>query len=165
MGVRIVTCRYCKEQLNKEEAVKNGKSSYYHHDCLEEKAQKENDKKKESDEYRSLIEYICKLYKLDAPTGMILKQIRDMREEYGYKLSGIKLSLQYFYETLENPVLDDTGIGIVPYVYEEAKKHYLMKKEVEKSLENYKDDTIQEIVIDLHKKRKSKKNLIDISVL
>jgi hypothetical protein len=73
---------------------------------------------------------------MEAPSGMILKQIKDFQEQYGYKLRGILLALKYFHETLGNPARDGDGIGIVVYVYEEAKKHYITKMKVEESLDN-----------------------------
>lgn len=161
---KIVTCPYCKEQLNKEDAVIH-KRRYYHSECLEQKEKEEEEKRRESEDYKELINYICQLYNLDAPTGMILKQIKEFREEYGYKLQGIKLSLQYFYEIQGNPVLDDVGIGIVPFVYEEAKRHYITRLNVERSLENYKKNDIQHVYVDLNRKKTKHKNLIDISSL
>jgi hypothetical protein len=161
-----VQCRYCKEQVDKSEAKVIGKSTYYHSDCLITKQKEEEKKQKNANEFKDLIAYICELYKLDAPTGMILKQIKEYREEpYNYKLSGIKLSLQYFYETMNNEVPNDVGIGIVPYVYEEAKKHYLMKRKVEKSINEFSGNDTELILIDLHRKRKQTKQLIDISTL
>lgn len=161
----MVTCRLCKEKLAKDKAKLVGKNSYYHPECLEIKQKEEEEKKREANEYKELIEYICKLYGLDAPTGMILKQIKDMREEYGYKLSGMKLALQYFYEIENNDIIEDGGIGIIPYVYEKAKKQYITKLNVQKSLEDYENDEAEEVVIDLHRKPKLNKQFIDISSL
>ena len=40
------------------------------------------------------------------------------------------LTLKYFYETLGNPVIEGTGVGIIPYVYEEAKNNYIRQKDI-----------------------------------
>lgn len=65
---------------------------------------------------------------------MMLKQIKEYQEEYGYKLKGIELALRYFYETLDNKPREGDGIGIVPFVYDEAKRRTLDKKPFENQL-------------------------------
>lgn len=161
----MVTCRYCRSKINKETAKKLGKNSYYCPDCLDKKEQEEEEKNLESQQYRDLIEYICKLYNVKAPSGMILKQIKEMREEYNYKLSGMKLALQYFYEIENHAVMDDTGVGIIPYVYEKAKKHYLMKKSVEKSIENYEEQECNSVQVKSLKHAKPKSNIEYIDIV
>lgn len=124
---RLVKCPHCQTQVDKDEAVTRSKR-YYHQECLEA-LEMERQQRKE------LLDYICKLYKIDVPTGFILKQVKDFQEKYNYKLKGMELALRYFYETLDKPV-DSQGIGIIPFVYEDAKKHYIMKMKVEQSLIN-----------------------------
>jgi hypothetical protein len=75
------------------------------------------------------------LYSIDIPTGWILKQIKDFKEQFNYTYKGIKSTLHYFFEIQEgNDVADSLGIGIVPFVYDEAKKFYIDKKAVRDSL-------------------------------
>lgn len=105
------------------------KKQYFHPHCLEEKERQIEDRKE-------LIQYICDVHKIDKPTGMILKQIKDFQEQYDYKLKGMTLALKYFYETLGNQVREGDGIGIIPFIYEDAKRHYILKKQVEESIEN-----------------------------
>ncbi|MGM7720649.1 hypothetical protein [uncultured Metabacillus sp.] len=127
---RQVKCPYCELKLDKDDSVEY-KKRYYHEECFETW-------RMEAEHRKELIEYICSLYKLDAPTGMMLKQIKEFQEDYKYKLKGIELALRYFHETLEKPVQSGTGIGIVPFVYEDAKKHFMMKLKVEESVEDLK---------------------------
>jgi hypothetical protein len=157
---RLVKCPYCQEQLDKDEAILHNKR-YYHEHCFKIWQQ-------EKEHYKELIAYICELYRINEPTGMIYKQIKSFKEISHYKYKGMELALRYFHETLNNPVKEDTGIGIISYVYEEAKKHYLMKLQVEKSVENNKDLHIQNKVITVDSppftyKKKTKK--IDIGSL
>jgi hypothetical protein len=157
---RLVKCPYCEEKLPKEEAYAY-KKKYYHPKCFQEWEQQKEHRKE-------LIEYICQLYKLDAPTGMILKQIKEFQEEYGYKLKGMELALRYFYETLGNPVREGDGIGIIPYVYEEAKKHYIMKKRVEESVKEYMSLDKQPKIVEINSPKftyTKKSRMIDISSL
>lgn len=129
---RQVKCPYCEGYLNKEDAHEH-KKKYYHVECFETW-------RMEADHRKELIEYICELYGLESPTGMMLKQIKDFQTDYKYKLKGIELALRYFHETLENSVQQGAGIGIVPFIYEDAKRHYIMKKKVEQSVENFEND-------------------------
>jgi molybdopterin converting factor small subunit len=124
---RKVKCPYCQEQLDKDEAVEH-KKRYYHEGCF-------NTWRSEVDHRKELIEYICNMYDIESPTGMMLKQIKEYQDELGYKLKGMQLALEYFHETLGNPIREGDSIGIIPYIYEEAKKHYLTKMKAEESNE------------------------------
>lgn len=135
---REVKCPYCETKLDKNDAIEY-KKRYYHEECFETW-------RREADHRKELIEYICQLYGLDAPTGMMLKQIKEFQEEYNYKLKGIELALRYFHETLGNPVQEGAGIGIVTYVYEDAKRHYMRKMKVEESLENIEKNIEKKVV-------------------
>jgi hypothetical protein len=157
---RKVKCPYCEEYLHKEEAHPY-KKKYYHPQCFQEWEQQKQHRKE-------LIEYICQIHKLEAPTGMMLKQIKEFQEEYGYKLKGMELALRYFYETLGNTVREGDGIGIIPYVYEEAKKHYIMKKRIEESVKEYMDLDKQAKVVEITSPKftyTKKSKMIDISSL
>lgn len=156
-------CPYCKDRVAKEDSVQEGKR-YFHFDCLEKKKEEEKEQRRHAEDYKSLIDYICRLYGLDAPTGMILKQVKDFQTEYNFKLKGMELALRYFHETQNNPVIEGNGIGIIVYVYEEAKRHFMTKMKVEASLKEMEEcDKYQEIVVDLSRKIKRKNNFIDIS--
>jgi hypothetical protein len=153
---RMVKCPYCETQLDKDDAHEY-KKKYYHKNCFFEWQQ-------ESEHRKQLIEYICQLYRLDAPTGLILKQIKDFQVDYKYKLKGMELALRYFHETLGNPVQQGAGIGIVPFVYEEAKNDYIKKMKITESLQNFEGNEEITVYIDPNKsKRKSKK--IDIAAI
>ena len=72
--------------------------------------------------------------------GRITLQInRYLQEHPEYTYSGIKRTLEYFYKIKKNPIEKaNGGIGIVPWVYEEAKRYYynqwlLSQKNAEKN--------------------------------
>lgn len=155
---RKVKCPYCEEKLDKDDAI-SYKKRYYHEECF-------NTWRLEAEHRKDLIEFICELHGIDAPTGMMVKQIKDFQVDYEYKLKGIELSLRYFYEILDNPVREGDGIGIVPYVYEEAKKHYLLKQGVQKSIENHNPKENKTVVVKTPEFKYEKKiKKIDISQL
>ncbi|MEM4994817.1 hypothetical protein WKH56_19845 [Priestia sp. SB1] len=157
---RKVKCPHCEKMMEKEEAVSHQKR-YYHEACLK-------DKQKSIEDRKDLIAYICELYRIDAPTGMMLKQIKEFETDFKYKLKGIELALRYFYETSENNPREGDGIGIVPYVYEKAKKHYILKKNVEKSVKEAAGKEIKQKVVTVKSpemKVKKKIEQIDMNAL
>ena len=153
---RMVKCPYCEQKLDKDEAYEY-KKKYYHDKCF-------NEWQQEKEHRQQLIDYICKLFRLEAPTGMILKQIKDYQNDYKYKLKGMELALRYFHETLGNPVQQGSGIGIIPFVYEDAKNHYVKQMKITESLQNLDKKEEITVYIDPNKnKRKSKR--IDITAI
>ena len=132
---RKVKCPECGTYNDKENTVYHN-SKYYCKICYE-------NKQKEAQDYKALIAYICELYQIDVPTGWMLKQIKDYKDQYHYTYRGIKTTLHYFYEIQEgNSVEDSLGIGIVPFVYDEAKKFYIDKKAIK---DNLKDCDMQKV--------------------
>lgn len=115
---------------------------------------------------KELYDYICDLYNMKFPTGLIIKQIKEYKEEYGYKYSGMLLTLKYFYEIQENPVKYNDGVGIIPYIYEEAKEYYLDQQRIRKEAKNIKEISKKEN-IEIKKNDDSKQynnfKMIDIS--
>jgi hypothetical protein len=75
----------------------------------------------------------------------------------------MELALRYFHETLGNRPQDGSGIGIIPFVYEEAKNYYIKQMKISESIENHKDEEITVYIDPNRNKRKSKK--IDITAL
>lgn len=151
---RMVKCPYCEEKLDKDEAHEH-KKRYYHPKCF-------TVWQRESTDYKELMEYISELYGADCPLLMIKKQIKDLKEE-GYKYKGMELALRYFFDTLENRVQDNTGVGIIPYVYADAKNHYIKQKKISESINNLKEKEITVYIDTSQIKRKNKK--IDISAI
>ena len=113
-------CFVCKELFDKDILiVKSGKR--YCEVCLKIK---EEESLAYKDDWDLLFEYICELYNIKVPTGMMFQQLKTYRNEYGYTNIGMYYTLQYYYNVLDNKVLEDTGLGIIPYYYDKAKKHY-----------------------------------------
>ena len=139
---RPVKCPYCNQYFRRSsEQFIYDKGRYWHEEChklnLGEKSKTDSDR-------RELLAYIEKLLnkKIDA---RILKQIKTYTEDYGYKYKGIQLTLEYFFELKGNLISKaQGGIGIVPYVYEEAKKYYMMKNQVSESLDALKETPVVE---------------------
>lgn len=134
---RKVKCPECGTFNDKENTICHN-SKYYCKVCYDNKMIEVQD-------YKNLIAYICELYQIDVPTGWMLKQIKDFKEQFKYTYRGIKTTLHYFYELQDGHDVDDSmGIGIVPFVYDEAKKYYIDKKAVKDSIAGCDINKVQE---------------------
>lgn len=148
MAKHLVKCYFCGEQFdaNTEPYVKVNGRRYAHKYCSEHKekviSQEELDK-------LALFEYIKEIYGKDYNYVMINKQIEKFHQE-GYSYNGMKLSLKWFYEVKGNSPKDSNGgVGIIPYVFEDAKKYYYaiyLAKMSNQGIKNYKP-TVREISV------------------
>lgn len=118
-----VKCCYCGEQFNRDKipCVPVGRR-YAHVDCANAAAA---GKAKEELDYENLIAYIKGLFHIDKLNQKIVRQLREYKEDKGYTYSGIHKSLVYFFEIKRNSIEKaNGGIGIVPYIYDDAKAYY-----------------------------------------
>ena len=151
-----VLCPRCGKKNNKEDTEQIGKRYY----CTECARITKEEKEAKKEDWDLLFEYICKLYNIKKPTGMMFKQLKEFRSEpYNYTDSGMYETLKYYYETLENNVIEGTGLGIIPYYYDKAKEHWNTIFEVENSAEEYKEPKNQSITINPNSQRDLMKKL------
>lgn len=120
MAKHIVKCYYCSQDFdtNEEEFVKVNSRRYAHKSCADHheslKTQEERDKE-------ILESYIKELFQIDSITPKIKKQINSFKKENNYTYSGMYKTLKYFFEIRGNPIEKaNGGIGIIPYVWNEA---------------------------------------------
>ena len=120
----FVTCKYCGIRFDRdlEPAIEVSSRRYAHKTCAEKvEATVPQDEK----DYANLENYIKKIFKLKTLSAKIRKQIKDYREEYNYTYSGMLKTLYWWYEIKGNTTeLSNEGIGIVPFVYDDACKYY-----------------------------------------
>lgn len=143
-----VKCPYCGKYFHREleEYVQINKVRYAHKACYDrhnaEISQEERD-------YEILINYIKQLFKIDVISEKIKKQIKDYHNDRAYTYSGIYKSLVWFYQIKGNSIEKaNGGIGIVPYVYEDAKNYYTAmwaasQQNQAKPIEQWKPQTIE----------------------
>lgn len=134
---RKLKCFACKELFDQDKlTVKNNKK--YCKDCLKIK---EEESLKNKTDWDLLFEYICELYSFERPTGLMFGQLKTFRgQDYNYTNIGMYYALKYYYEVLGNTVLEDTGLGIIPYYYEKAKKHYNKVFDLEDVVEEFENE-------------------------
>lgn len=129
-------CHSCREKFPKSELIQITKSKRVCKSCQEKATTEAND-------YRELIEYICTGFGIKAPTGQQLKSIKQFKE-LGYSYKEIQYTIYYIYSVI-NKKVEGTGLGLVPYYYEEAKKHF---SQIENARRSATKITTQEIVIE-----------------
>lgn len=131
-----VKCIYCGEIFDRDKVpfVQISARRYAHKDCCTSEDEKQAQLEKDKNE---LEEYIKKLFNISYLDPRIKKQIKQYIEEYHYSYSGIHKSLTYFFEIKGNPIEKaNGGIGIVPYVYNNAYRYYYALWEAKQKNEN-----------------------------
>lgn len=115
----IVKCKICNQQFdtNKESFVVEGRR-YSHKRCVDQLPQEQKD-------YVILEKYIKELFGINTLTAKIKRQIADYMKEYGYTYSGIYKTLYWWFNVNRSPIEKaNNGIGIVPFVYQDAYDYY-----------------------------------------
>lgn len=138
MAKIMVKCPYCGEQFDRNSVpnIKVGRR-YAHVACKEEHDQ--NLTQEDKDEI-ALYEYIKILYGKDYNYILIKKQIETFYKQ-GYSYNGMKLSLKWFYEVQRHSVKESNGIGIIPYIFNDAKEYYYnlyLAQQANANIKNYK---------------------------
>lgn len=128
-----VKCPWCEEWFKTNEVEYNYDTKlkrYFHSHCYK-KYERELEHKEE------LKEYILNMFDYKGLGPKINSQIKKYRTEMNFTYEGILKSLKYFYDVKGNSTEKaNGGIGIVPYVYQEANNYYDKKELRNKSIEN-----------------------------
>ena len=113
-ATRTVKCYYCNLATESSKA-KRAEGKAFHDECYQEYIDR-----------RELFQYCCKLWGLKSQGPLISRQAKEFRLK-GYTYKGMMFSLKYFYEVKQNDRTKYKGsetIGIIPYIYEDAKEYY-----------------------------------------
>lgn len=83
------------------------------------------DKHPEND-FEKLMLYIINLYKLkdNYIPQRYQKQLNQYEADYEFTYSGMLKALKYWYEIKNHPLDKNHGVGIIPYIYKEAREYY-----------------------------------------
>lgn len=91
------------------------------------------------------------------------KMIQDFVTEHGFSYNGILLTLMYFVEEKGGDI--SNGIGIVPYIYEEAREYFSKRNEIRKQISEITKPLVSYRVINFKSETsKPRTNLPDIKV-
>ena len=158
-------CSKCGKSFPTSSMQKKGTKKYCNN-CIDSVNQ-------ESEDYKELIDYIyTKLFERKEPPKLIFKQIADLKEKYKWTYIGMLYSLKWYYEVECNPINSDNyhGVGLIEFIYDDAKKYYADYLEKCSRLEqiNFSSEETN-VVVNLNEINKIQfeitrvKNLIDIS--
>lgn len=156
---RTVKCPICQQQLDRNTEPFIEKSGRFLHEACNQQQLTRTQPR------RDLIEYICELQNIKAPTGYILKQIKDFEENHGFTIQGIHMTLKYFHEIEKNEVVEGTGIGIVEYVYKNARDHYSKMAQITGKASEFPFDKNESTIYSRPRKTENRKKYIDIEEL
>lgn len=137
-------CAVCGQDFDRDkiQAVKYGARRYAHYTCAPDKELVPLPPPKEKTEDQLILEYCSNLFGSSMNAAMIKRQIKIFVKDYGYTKSGILKTLQYWYDIKHNDISKSNGaIGIVPYVFNDAKQYYFqlfVAQESNKNIISYK---------------------------
>lgn len=160
--MHIVTCIYCHEKFDRDKIdfVQISERRYAHKNCVNKQQDLKN---KEEKAYEELEKYIMNLFSKDYLTAKVRKQIKDYKQEYHYSFIGMLRSLKWWYEIKGNNLTQaNDGIGIIPFIYEQAEKYYysLLLAQLNNDNNNYNYiPIVKEITIDSPKSYSNKENI------
>lgn len=129
MAISYVKCPYCEKLFGRKPEeenitwVKVSARRYAHKDCYDKEDKKLHKQEQEIDEF---YEFIKTLFGPGYNFMMIDKQLKNMMKDHpNYTISGIQKTLNWFYNIQHHNVKDSNGgIGIVPFVYNDALQYY-----------------------------------------
>ena len=144
MAAKYCVCAVCGRRFdrNSVQAVRHGTRRYSHAECEPDNTdfvpmelpkrtikkpseEKERIKTQEEIDKEDLEDYIKSLFEISSITPRIKRQIEIFHREKGYTYTGMKKTLKYFFEIRNNDLEKaNGGIGIIPYVYNEAATYW-----------------------------------------
>lgn len=121
-----VKCSVCGQQFDKDkvEWVKTSSTRYAHKSCGEPFLKQKELEQREAADKKQLEEYIKQIYRIEKLSPLMYRQIKRFKEELGMTYSGMSGALVYFYQVLGNTTEKARGIGILEYVYQDARQYY-----------------------------------------
>lgn len=127
----FVTCVYCQGRFDRdrEEAVLVSPRRYAHKRCFDDVQARTPGlavpKNQEDLEKAELEQYLQNLFNEFPLNIKAQKQIMQFRKEYKYTYRGMLNTLRWWYEITGHSIQDaNGGVGIIPYIYEDAKAYY-----------------------------------------
>lgn len=147
---RLSTCKGCGKKLQPEEKYTHGSKTYCE-DCIKKI-------ERESTEYKQLIEYICENYYLEKPTGFMLKQIKELKNEFNYSYAAMTYTLWYCKEILNKELIEKYGIALVKHYYEEARDYYSQQERMKEQMDKIADVDIKTKIIKKHIQNNTNQN-------
>ena len=132
------TCRCCGKKIQKDNAFMTKQGYYY---CSEEEY---NNKYVGSEAYweETFLDYIYfDMSNKQCDFPLLQRQAPLIHDKFGYKWTGMIMTLKFFHETLKLDWNNEWGLGqIFPKYYAEAKDFWLHQRKIEEITNRIKED-------------------------
>ena len=137
----IVQCRICKQKIHKKKMFENidwvmpSNRQYFHKECYynwKRKAEDIHSNDLTEDMYKnSVFDFLIRNLRIMPNFPKVHKQWNAFLKQ-GKTAKGIYFSLKYYYEVMNGDISKaEGGIGIVPYVYEDAAAYWIGREKIE----------------------------------
>lgn len=156
---RLLKCYgWCDEKHIKPELIKF-KNKNYCFKCYSKKVE-------EAHGYETLKGTISDVFDIPYPTGRMLGQMKKFYEERNYTYLDQANALTYGRDILKKKFTSNYGLGLVPYIIDEAREYYIKR---EKQMEDMKNmdisrrvETIDKSVGGFYQEKHHRSKIIDI---
>lgn len=135
---RMSTCKFCGEKIPTED-----KLIYSSKTCCKKCYDIKIENKRQHDE---LLTGIMQYFNIEKPTGLILKQLKQFADEFGYTYGGMKYTLYYITGVLQRTLELKYGIALVKYEYENAMKYYEDEQKRIASVSKVKEEMANKVI-------------------
>lgn len=149
--MKISVCKICGKEIYDKSDKFTYSNKTHCKTCYDEKI-------KNKEEYDDLVRRIHDYFKLGNINTLILKQIKDYVNDFGYTYGGILYCLWYLTEVKRVNMDIKYGIAMVKYEYENSKRYFLEQNKIQNSVDKIENHDIKII----HKE--SKINRVDKSL-
>ena len=132
-----VKCRHCGKLIDKSNAIQLPNRFYMcSEQCKDEYISEHQRKPKEPAKFSSYTLLMDYIKQLDPDTDFIAvtSQVKRMATEYGMTYDGMRYALWYSISIADKPY---KGIGILPYIYSDAKKYWLWQKQMKQQVADW----------------------------
>lgn len=150
MAKAIVKCLYCGQNFDRNDPnipfVKVNSNRYAHQTCANQRNQLQT---KEDKDKEAFFQYCSKIFGKQFDFVRTKRMADSYIKKYNYSWSGMLKCLIYFFEVKKNPIEKaNGGIGIIPYIYQEAHDYYYdiwqaQQLNINKKIENYIPEVIE----------------------
>lgn len=133
---RLAHCKgeNCNKELPLDDRYKHS-GKWYCKECYEKIKNKPNP-------YRDLIAYMCNEFGIEAPSSLMLTQIKNLKNARNYTYGGIQYTIWYYKYVLNKELDDKFGIGFVKYYYTNAENYFKEQVEIQNKVEEMKSKNI-----------------------
>ena len=117
MAARLVKCYgYCGNKYPKDRMIKFQNANHCP-ECYERKVKEVKDRE-------ALYNLLKQVFSINFPTGLMLRQIKQYKEERSYSYKNIAFTVDYIVNVKKQKLQLQYGIALVPHYYDEMIEYY-----------------------------------------